>query len=90
MLSKAKDTIAQKHGYADWVQIEMTDTSECEQDAVKASLLDEVAKEYAALRSQQLEELLKDFLRVLDAGLSIQPNSALHHCLKDIINTETT
>lgn len=60
MLSKVKDAIAQKNGYADWLQIDMTDQESCEREEFKASLIDEIAEEYATLRSQQLEDLLKE------------------------------
>lgn len=33
----------------------------------------------------KLISLVNDFVRVLDNGLEIQPNSVLHHCAKEIL-----
>ncbi len=46
-LSQIKDEAAQNNGYADWAQIEMTELSECEQDSVKAGMIDDIAKKVA-------------------------------------------
>jgi hypothetical protein len=45
-LSKAKDLAAQKHGYADWYQIECQYLEWYEKDGIRANLIDDVALFY--------------------------------------------
>ncbi len=52
-LSEIKDEVAVNNEYADWCQIDMTENSDLECEAIKATMLDEVAKRYA-------EEALKE------------------------------
>lgn len=46
-LSEVKDIVAKRHGYADWLQIGMTDIMQCEEDEIKVAMLDDIALEYA-------------------------------------------
>ncbi len=43
------------------------------------------ATDYAE-RAQQLEEALKEVVKILDSLLDIQPNSELHRWIKDKLN----
>ena len=52
-LLEIKNEVAQKHEYADWFAIENEEGSQAENDSVKASMIDEIAKLYA-------EEALKE------------------------------
>lgn len=47
-LAEIKDEVATNHGYADWLQIDMTDREQWEKEEIKASMLDEIAERYAA------------------------------------------
>ena len=60
LLQKIKDEVAQLHEYDDWAQIDMTEDSECEKDAVKATMIDDVAQRYAeAYHSARIAEVAK-------------------------------
>ncbi|WPU91806.1 hypothetical protein SNE25_21035 [Mucilaginibacter sabulilitoris] len=56
LLSKAKDLVAFKHGYADWYQIDCLELMEYEKDAIKVALLDDVASFYSMLWTNKLEK----------------------------------
>ena len=56
-LSEIKDEVAVNNEYADWAQIDMTENSDIECDAIKATMLDEVAKRYA-------EEAIKECAKI--------------------------
>lgn len=46
-LSQIKDLIAQRNGYADWLQIDMTEKEESERNQEKVDMMDEIAVEFA-------------------------------------------
>lgn len=80
-LSEIKDEVAVKNEYADWAQIDMTDNSDCECDAIKAMMLDEVAKRYAkeAIKEAAEKAQLKYDGRDTDycCGYSVDTSSIL-------------
>lgn len=49
ILRIARDQVAEKHGYGDWLQIDMTDNEEHEKQEIKLSLSDEVALRFGDL-----------------------------------------
>lgn len=71
LLLQARQNVAIKHGYADWFQIDMTEEEPRERAETKASMIDEIAVEYARLLSslpnteerKTAEEILKSKIR---------------------------
>lgn len=67
LLARIKDEVAQEHGYADWLQIDMTDTEQWERDAFKvmayAHIVDRYAEAYALV---MVEEFKKKVVRVIN------------------------
>lgn len=49
LLSNSKDLAAKRHDYADWLQIDCLELQEYEKDAIKVTLLDDVAEFYSRL-----------------------------------------
>lgn len=76
---KIKQAIAEKNGYADWLQISMTDNEECQEDIEQ--LLLEYEKEVDFIESFiQSQPISKEF----DAWISVEdklPEDVIFNCL---------